>query len=188
MREQDLPGKEALIAAIKQGFQPEYLFFWGHQAGKDGRIGKQSLSQWFASSFRVDGIIYPTAEHFMMAEKARLFGDEEIREKILLAPGPDVAKKLGKLVRGFDEEKWLQNRFDLIIRGNIAKFEQNEQLKQFLLETKEKVLVEASPYDTIWGIGIAENDPSSSVPEQWKGLNLLGFALIVVRSRLADSL
>lgn len=184
MGQTNLSSKEALIDAIRQGFQPEYVFFWGHQLHKNGQIGKQSLSQWFPSPFTVDGVTYPTAEHFMMAEKARLFGDEEIREKILLAQGPDVAKKFGKLVRGFDEEKWRLNRFEIIIRGNQAKFEQIKQLKQFLLETKEKVLVEASPYDQVWGIGMSENDPRSTNPEQWKGLNLLGFALMVVRTGL----
>jgi ribA/ribD-fused uncharacterized protein len=177
---------ESLKTQIKQGFQPTYLFFWGHQAREDGYIGKQCLSQWWNSSFEVEGIVYPTAEHFMMAEKARLSGDDIIRKKILLASSPREAKELGRNIRGFDEEIWLQNRFAIVVRANEAKFSQIEAIRNFLLETKEKILVEASPVDTVWGIGLAEHDSRASNPEQWKGLNLLGFALMMVRLKLRE--
>jgi ribA/ribD-fused uncharacterized protein len=178
----------SLKTQIKQGFQPTYLFFWGNQGREEGHVGKQCLSQWWNSSFEVEGIVYPTAEHFMMAEKARLFRDETILKKILLASSPREAKELGRYVSNFDESIWLQNRFDIVVRANEAKFTQNEAIRNFLLETKDKILVEASPVDTIWGIGLTEHDPRASNPDQWKGLNLLGFSLMTVRSKLREVL
>lgn len=174
----------ALNEEIKNGLQPKYLFFWGHTAGKGGQVGKECLSQWYPAVFGVDGVRYATAEHFMMAEKARLFGDEGTRERIIAAAHPSLAKNLGREVQGFNETTWAQHRFDIVVRGNEAKFGQNEALQAFLLNTGERVLVEASPVDRIWGIGLAEQDTKAQDPEQWRGLNLLGFALMVVRSRL----
>ena len=177
---------QTLIAAIGAGLQPKYLFFWGHQPRADGQIGKQCFSQWWDSAFEVDGITYLTAEHYMMAEKARLFGDQEICEQILVASHPDAAKKLGRQVRNFDGHIWDDHRFDIVVRGNRAKFSQHAPLKTFLLNTQERILVEASPYDRIWGIGLAEDDKAATQPEQWQGLNLLGFALMKVRAMLRD--
>lgn len=175
---------EDLVARISNGLQPKYLFFWGHTAGKGGQVGKECLSQWYPAVFVVDGVTYATAEHYMMAEKARLFGDEETRGRVIAAAHPNFAKKLGREVRGFDNATWEQHRFDIVVRGNEAKFGQNEVLRTFLLNTGERVLVEASPVDRIWGIGLAEQDTKAQDLEQWRGLNLLGFALMVVRSRL----
>ena len=87
-------------------------------------------------------------------------------------------------VQGFDEAKWQAARYDIVVRGNLAKFSQNEALRSFLLNTGERVLVEASPVDPIWGIGLAANDPLAEQPAQWRGLNLLGFALMDVRRSL----
>ncbi len=181
MTEAMIYSTEALITAITSGFQPEYLFFWVHQPRQDGQIGKQCLSQWWPSPFEVNGILYPTAEHYMMAEKARLFGDDVIAEKIISTAQPDVAKKLGRAVKGFDEKKWAEHRFAIVMRGNEAKFGQNTDLKEFLLNTRKRVLVEASPFDRVWGIGLTEDDPAAVEPAQWQGLNLLGFALMKVR-------
>lgn len=186
MSDDNIYSTEALLTAISNGFQPKYLFFWGHQPRQEGQIGKQCFSQWWASSFEVNGIVFPTAEHYMMAEKARLFGDDVTAEKILSASHPDVAKKLGRVVRGFDEEKWTEHRFEIVVRGNEAKFGQNADLKAFLLNTRKRVLVEASPLDRVWGIGLAEDSLDATNPEQWRGLNLLGFALMKVRSRLSN--
>ena len=177
---------ESFIIAINNGLQPKYLFFWGHTAGKGGQVGKECLSQWYAAAFAVDGVRYATAEHYMMAEKARLFGDEGTRERIIAAAHPSLAKNLGREVQGFNEATWAQHRFDIVVRGNEAKFGQNETLRAFLLNTGERVLVEASPVDRIWGIGWSANDPQAHNPEQWRGLNLLGFALMVARSRLSE--
>ncbi|MEM7032109.1 MAG: NADAR family protein [Chloroflexota bacterium] len=173
-----------LIAEVQNGFQPKYLFFWGHQPHKDGQIGKSCLSQWWDSSFEIDGILYRTAEHYMMAEKARLFGDEESRQAILNVEHPNEAKRLGRKAKGFDEALWKQHRYEIVVQANVAKFGQNEALGTFLTNTQERVLVEASPYDKIWGIGLKEDDPKAQNPEQWAGLNLLGFALMEVRNRL----
>lgn len=169
---------------VRSGFRPKWLFFWGHRPRRDGRIGKSCLSQWWSASFEVSGLVYPSAEHFMMAEKAKLFGDEEIRRRIVSAPNPGAAKQLGRQVQGFDEQLWQQRRFDIVVAGNHAKFAQNHELGAYLLSTKKRVLVEASPVDRIWGIGLAEDDPLAQNPELWRGLNLLGFALMKVRSKL----
>jgi ribA/ribD-fused uncharacterized protein len=125
---------------------------------------------------------YPTAEHFMMAEKARLFSDEEARAKILAAKSPAAAKKLGRTVRGFHEQRWDRARFDIVVAGSRAKFSQNPELGAFLAGSRDRVLVEASPVDRIWGIGLAAANPDASRPDKWRGLNLLGFALMQARA------
>ncbi len=150
-------------------------------------MGKSCLSQWFEAPFELDGIRYPTAEHFMMAGKARLFADQQTCERIILAPTPDAAKKLGRQIRGFDEALWNAARFDIVVRGNMAKFSQNPALRGFLLATTDKVLVEASPVDAVWGIGLAADDPRAQDPSAWCGLNLLGFALMEVRQQLGNT-
>jgi len=177
---------QALIKAISTGFQPHYLFFWGHYPRPDGQIGKQCLSQWWSASFEINGVTYLTAEHYMMAEKARLFEDTAMCNEILIAPHPEMAKKLGKAVKGFDGAIWSQHCFEIVVRGNKAKFEQNPELKQFLLNTGEQILVEASPLDPVWGIGLAEDNPMAINPEKWQGQNLLGFALMQARARLRN--
>jgi ribA/ribD-fused uncharacterized protein len=179
--------KDALIAAIQTGLSPEYLFFWGHQKSKDGSITKSCLSQWWRSPFVVDGTQYATAEHYMMAEKARLFGDEGIISAILQAETPKEAKKMGRKISGFDEALWLVHRVVIVTQGNEAKFSQNAALQKFLIGTGDRILVEASPVDAIWGIGLAEDDPKAIVPSQWSGLNLLGFALMDVREQIQNS-
>jgi ribA/ribD-fused uncharacterized protein len=178
--------RAALIEHLAQApaAAPEFLFFWGHQPTADGSIGKSCMSQWFEAPFEVDGTTYRTAEHFMMAEKARLFDDTGTRERVLLAPTPAEAKKLGRGVRDFDEGVWTHSRFDIVVRANAAKFSQNPALRSYLLRTGEHILVEASPLDAIWGIGLAATHPDAHHPEAWPGLNLLGFALMVVRADL----
>lgn len=175
---------EDLLAYITQGGQVKYLPFWGHTPSKDGSISKTCFSQWFASPFDVGGVHYPTAEHFMMAGKARLFGDQAALQRILAAPTPGAVKAIGREIAGFDESLWLQHRWSIVVNANLGKFSQDERLKRFLLDSGERVLVEASPLDTIWGIGLAADDPDMANPAAWKGLNLLGFALMEVRDRL----
>ncbi|GAA2743608.1 NADAR family protein [Kitasatospora cinereorecta] len=177
--------REELAALVADGAQPKYLLFWGHRPERDGRIGAGSLSQWWPSPFTVDGVDYATAEHWMMAGKARLFGDEEIVPRILSARTPAEAKKLGRLVRGFEETRWVAERLDLVVRGNVAKFGQDEALREYLLGTANRVLVEASPLDRVWGIGLAADNDRATRPAEWRGLNLLGFALMEARARLA---
>jgi ribA/ribD-fused uncharacterized protein len=173
-----------LVAAVRRGERVKYLMFWGHQPPRSGGVGKGCLSQWWPAEFTVDGVRYRTAEHFMMAGKARLFGDEETASAIVAAGHPKQAKDLGRKVRGFDEEIWAAARFDLVVRGNLAKFGQNPELRDFLLGTGDRVLVEASPVDRIWGVGLAADDERAEQPERWRGLNLLGFALMEVRHAL----
>lgn len=173
-----------LLAAIDAGEDVKYLFFWGHTARPGAAPGKECLSQWYEAPFELDGHVYPTAEHWMMAGKARLFGDEETHAAILAARHPNEAKKLGRQVRGYDEAQWLARRFELVVQGNLAKFGQHPPLAAFLAQTSARVLVEASPVDVIWGIGLAPDDPRATEPSQWPGQNLLGFALMEVRASL----
>ncbi len=175
---------ETLLAAIQNGLQPTYLFFWGHRPRPDGSIGASCLSQWWAAPFTVEGITYATAEHCMMAEKARLFGDHRAYAQILAASHPEVAKKLGRTVQGFEEQRWVQQRDAIVVQGNMAKFGQHAALRRFLVQTGERILVEASPVDRVWGIGLAADAPAATRPAQWRGLNLLGFALMQVRAHL----
>ena len=176
--------REELVDFVNHGNKVKYVFFWGHRPPKTG-VSKSCFSQWYASPFVIEGISYSTAEHYMMAEKARLFGDEENREKIITTGNPGEAKKLGRRVKGFEEHLWVKHCFDIVIAGNLAKFSQNPELKGFLLNTGNRVLVEASPKDRIWGIGLAADNPDVENPNLWQGLNLLGFALMVVRDQLA---
>jgi hypothetical protein len=163
----------------------EYLFFWGHRPPKDGSIGKSCFSLWYAAPFSVDGIRYSTAEHWMMASKARLFEDEESLAKILDASEPKTAKALGRKVKNFDGTVWNEHARRLVTQGNIAKFEQSPHMREFLLSTGEAVIVEASPYDRIWGIGLKADDERAQHPDTWQGQNLLGFALMDVRQAVA---
>ena len=162
-----------------------YLHFWGHRPRKDGQVSSSCFSQWFEAPFGLSSQRYPTAEHFMMAEKARLFGDEASLVRVLVAANPGAAKAAGRQVKGFDEAVWLEHRFDIVVRANRAKFEQNAAMASYLLQTGDQVLVEASPVDAIWGIGLAADDERANDPMQWRGLNLLGFALMQVRSELS---
>ncbi|MFH7015928.1 NADAR family protein [Flavobacterium sp. FlaQc-47] len=169
-----------------QNITPEskFLFFWGHQPSSDGTIIKTCFSQWWLSSFEVDKVVYKTAEHWMMAKKAELFKDDKVLEKILQAKSPAEAKKFGREVKNYNETLWLAARFDIVKEGNYHKFNQNTELKEFLINTKNRVIVEASPVDAIWGIGLASDHKDIENPEKWRGLNLLGFALMEVRDEL----
>ncbi|WP_112138979.1 NADAR family protein [Glycomyces dulcitolivorans] len=161
----------------------KYLYFWNEKAGADG-LGRGCLSQWWPSRFAEDGHRYATAEHYMMAHKAWLFGDGETAERILEAGHPAQVKKLGRQARGFKPEVWEAERLGIVVRGNVLKFGQNPDLREFLLGTGDRVLVEASPVDRIWGIGLAGDDPRAANPGTWRGLNLLGQALMEARAQL----
>jgi ribA/ribD-fused uncharacterized protein len=177
-----------LIESTAAGRRVKYLHFWGHTPRKDGTIGSSCLSQWWPSPFEVDGVRYATAEHWMMASKARLFGDAEAERKALAAKSPAEAKKAGRLVRGFDDAIWERERFDIVRSGSVHKFGQDAALRDFLLATGDRVLVEASPMDRIWGIGLAADDERAQDPARWRGLNLLGFALMEAREELRSGI
>jgi ribA/ribD-fused uncharacterized protein len=178
--------REELIAAINEGRKFQYLFFWGHRQSASGEIGPTCCSQWFPVGFEIDGIQYKTAEHYMMAEKARLFADMKMEKRIIDAPTPNDAKGLGRKVAGFNEEKWKNACFQIVVKGNTAKFSQNPRLKSWLLKSSPLILVESSPVDPIWGIGLHQDDPASRDPFRWNGTNLLGFALTLVRDQLLE--
>jgi ribA/ribD-fused uncharacterized protein len=174
----------ALVEAEAAGSEIGFLFFWGHQPQRDGSVGPGCLSQWWPAPFTVSGTVYPTAEHWMMAAKACLFGDQETLAAVLSTDSPRMAKAAGRQVRGFDEQTWEAARFDLVITGNYAKFTQNPELGRYLARTGSKVLVEASPYDAVWGIGMRAGHKHAAQPSRWRGLNLLGFALMNVRQSI----
>lgn len=173
-----------LIAHLAAGHAVDYLFFWGHRPAADGKPSKSCLSQWWPAPFSVDGETFATAEHWMMAGKARLFGDEAVRTQVLAAATPKAAKDLGRKVAGYDDARWTAARYDLVVEGNRHKFAQLPDLAAWLLNTGDRVLVEASPVDAIWGIGLDERHPDAPHPDRWPGLNLLGFALMDVRAGL----
>ena len=149
------------------------------------------FSQWSASPFVIDGIIYNTCEQWMMACKARLFNDEEILEKIMKENDPSKQKLLGKQVKNFKKELWEEIEpngkprcWNYVYKGNYAKVTQHPELKQFLLGTNSADIVEASPFDRIWGIGLGENDPKAQDKSQWRGTNWLGEILTTLRNNL----
>lgn len=164
----------------------KFLFFWGHQTRKEGTIGKNCFSQWWESKFVIEGVDYKTAEHWMMAEKARLFKDYEKLELIIKCNSPAEAKKIGREVRNFELAVWEEKRYEIVKKGNFHKFSQHSTLKEYLLKTGERILVEASPHDRIWGIGLTSDNENSNNPSEWKGLNLLGFILMEVRDELTN--
>ncbi|NUO56700.1 MAG: NADAR family protein [Hamadaea sp.] len=173
-----------LADLVSSGKKVKYLHFWGHKPQPDGSVGANCLSQWWPASFQVGGRAYATAEHWMMWSKAKLFGDDEMADKVLAVKHPRQAKELGRQVRGFDQQTWDDNRYAIVVAGSVAKFGQHHDLRAYLLGTGERVLVEASPLDRIWGIGLGAADPRASDPAQWRGLNLLGFALMEARDAI----
>jgi ribA/ribD-fused uncharacterized protein len=164
----------------------EILPFWGHRPNRDGSVGAGCLSQWWPAPFTVDGETYATAEHWMMAGKARLFGDDEALAKVMATTDPGKAKAIGRTVRGFVDKRWRENDYRIVVEGNVAKFGQHEDLRDFLIATGRRVIVEASPTDRVWGIGLAKDNSDTLVPSRWRGRNQLGFALMEVRERLVE--
>ena len=175
----------SLLQSNKAYSRDDFVFFWGHD-DRGFNVGKSCLSQWYLCLFNVDNIYYNCAEQFMMAEKARIFGDEEAWQQIMASYDPMTIKKLGRKVRNFNAHVWKKNCQKIVMRGNLAKFSQIPGLKEYLLGTGDKILVEASPKDTIWGIGLAEDAPEASNPRLWQGENLLGFTLMEVRDMLRE--
>ncbi|WP_020659475.1 NADAR family protein [Amycolatopsis benzoatilytica] len=171
---------------VRRGQRTEFLFFWGHQPERDGRVGQGCLSQWWPAPFVLDCRTFATAEHYMMWRKALLFGDEATAGQILAAGHPQQAKEFGRGVPGFDQGRWEERREEIVLTGSIAKFGQHPELRRFLLNTGQRVLVEASPVDPVWGIGLAADDPAVEDPARWRGLNLLGFALMRAREALTE--
>lgn len=162
------------------------LLFYGHQPPADGTITASCLSQWCECCFMEDGILYHIAEQYMMAGKARLFGDDSAFTRIMNARTPREYKRLGRSVKRYSESVWQAKRFEIVVNGNLLKFGQNEDMKRFLLGTGSKMLAEASRYDLIWGIGMSPGDPNAADARNWRGQNLLGKALMTVRELLRE--
>ncbi|KNC99026.1 uncharacterized protein SPPG_05975 [Spizellomyces punctatus DAOM BR117] len=154
------------------------VYFWKTSERPHG-----IFSQWAPSPFTEDGITFPTAEHYMMYHKAVLFNDQVIAEQILQETRPVKVKALGQRVRNFVQSEWAAHRYRIVFNGNMLKFGQNPGMKEILLSTKSKEIVEASPYDRIWGIGYTARAAAGADRRSW-GLNLLGKALMDVREAL----
>jgi len=151
----------------------DYYFFWSGP-----------FSQWQHSEFTLDGVDFLTAEQAMMYLKALLFHDEKTGNLILAATDPGKQKALGRQVSGFDEGVWDEHKYAIVKRSNLAKFSQNKGLRRKLFQTGKKMLVEASPVDVIWGIGLDEREAAMIAPEFWPGQNLLGKIMTEVRDQL----
>ena len=160
-----------------------FIFFWGHSC-KENIINKSCLSQWYKSDFIIDDVKYCCMEQYMMAEKAKLFNDSETLNLIMDEIDQKTIKDLGRMVKNFNSNLWDENKYNIVLKGNFAKFSQNNNLKDFLLSTNDSIIVEASPYDKVWGIGMKQDDKNILDVSKWKGKNLLGFALMEVRDML----
>lgn len=173
-----------LLARVANGEVFSYLHFWGHTTSSSSP-DCSCLSQWHEVAFEIGSTQYLSAEQWLMASKARLFGDGDALNAILTTTSPREAKVLGRSVRGYLDSEWQAVRRSIALEGNLAKFSQNSSLRGYLLQTHPHVLVEASPDDRIWGIGLGRDDRRASDPRLWRGENLLGFVLVDVRAALA---
>lgn len=151
----------------------KYVLFWSG-----------IYSQWYSAKMTINGETYNTCEQYMMHQKALLFEDEEVANAIMRETNPREQKALGRKVRNFDDQKWKQNCMRFVYEANMAKFTQNPELKSSLLSTGDRILVEASPKDFIWGIGMHYDDEGVDNPANWKGTNLLGQVLTLVKHEL----
>lgn len=152
----------------------KYVFFWS---------GLFSNFAPIKEGIKFDGFRFPTSEHVFMYIKAKTFNDNEIAEKIKSAPDPKTAKKLGRKVRGFNEEVWKKHRDNAMKTAVQLKFDASSEFRNELLKEKykNKTFVEASPYDCVWGIGMSMEDPNVNNESKWQGLNLLGNILTKLR-------
>lgn len=142
------------------------------------------FSQWYHSPMTIDGVEYDCAEQYMMAQKARVFGDEQALEEIMASSNPAEQKAIGRRVKGFDRRQWDSISRDVVMRASLAKFTDNPKLRAQLLRTEGTLLVEASPTDVIWGIGLDERDPRCHDQREWRGTNWLGQVLTDLREHL----
>lgn len=142
------------------------------------------LSNWYLSNFTVDGISFSSMEQYMMYQKAIRFHDEKVASQIRNTTDVAKIKQLGRQVSGYDENIWNGIRQIVVYEGLLAKFSQNDHLKRLLKETGNAILAECAVRDTIWGIGLSMKDPDRFDITKWKGQNLLGFALMMVRENV----
>lgn len=142
------------------------------------------LSNWYLARFTVNEIEFSSMEQYMMYRKANCFGDKSIAAQILATDDVAEIKALGRLVSGYDDNYWSGIRQIVVYEGLLAKFSQNEDLKQQLKNTETAILAECAVRDRIWGIGLSMKDPNRLDRMRWQGQNLLGYTLMMVRSRL----
>ena len=131
--------------------------------------------------------MFTSAEQYMMAQKAALFQDKKTFEMIMDTNDPRKCKALGREVQGFNDKIWDIAKYKIVLDGNYLKFSLNDELKRFLLSTGDEILVEASPYDKVWGIGMYENNVNATNPALWNGENMLGFALMEARDIIREN-
>lgn len=142
------------------------------------------LSNWYPVKFTVDSVVFSSMEQFMMYKKALYFGDYNIAKRILASNDVADIKELGRLVSNYNESYWNGIRQIVVFEGLLAKFSQNESLKEQLKATNGSILAECAVKDRIWGIGLSMNNPNRLDINRWKGQNLLGYTLMMVRERL----
>lgn len=142
------------------------------------------FSNWASSTFIYNGVVYNTGEQYMMHMKALLFNDAETAKKIMGTSSPYEQKALGRIVKNFDKAQWEAVCLDIMVAGLTSKFSQNPAMLKALLDTGDTEIVEASPTDRIWGIGLAESDPLIWDKKNWRGTNWLGVVLMRVRDEL----
>lgn len=157
----------------------QYLFFYSTT---------EIYSNWYPTRFKYEGISFANSEQAMMWGKAKLMGDEDSMAKIRKTPDPYNVKRLGRQIKNWKEQLWINKRLDLVAQVLYAKFSTNEALRNELLSTGNLHLVEAASNDKIWGIGMDEDDPKIHSKKNWQGLNLLGEALMIVRERIRREL
>ncbi len=174
---------EKLKERYDNGERLNFIIFFTHKGNKKGTASRNCLSNFYLSDFVIDGKTFICNEQWMMYNKAILFNDEETAKKILTSTDQKEIKRLGREVKNFDSGVWNDRKVDIVYKGALAKFSQNPVLKEYLLNTGDAILVEGSPTDCIWGIGLRH----SVNPYEWRGQNLLGFTLMEVRSVLKKS-
>lgn len=154
-----------------------FTFFWRDRT---------PFSNWYPSIFTHNGITFSRGEQYMMYQKAIMFGDKNIAHAILMTGNPKEQKDLGRMVSNYDDAIWSAKRVDIMVEGLFEKFNQNPELKAALLATGDTILVEASPVDKIWGIGLTEDHPDALDQKKWRGQNLLGITLMRVRDAIRE--
>lgn len=191
MRSLQDEGKENFSAESREGLKNQ-IRFWNKNLPNEKHLYKyfwkehSVFSQWYSCTFTVDEQTYSSAEQYMMHQKAVLMDDEESAKLILALNEPEEIKRIGRHIKNFNQELWEIYCLDVVEKGNMAKFSQNEKLRDELFSTYPKTLVEASPIDRIWGIGLSEKDKRAWNKETWRGQNLLGQILTKVRDKLME--
>lgn len=151
----------------------KYVFFWG-----------SVFSNWAKCKFIHEGVEYSSTEQTMMAAKAKLFGDASALKEVMATRNPRVQKAIGRAIQNFDKAKWLEVCYPLVTDAIYSKFSQNEDMRRILLATGDRIIVEASPEDEVWGIGMSVNDPDILDETKWRGTNFLGKGLMEARDRI----